>query len=282
VSLRRLAIAGAAFGLATALGGRSALADGPTLAQHLDEKAPTLVTLKVVSGSASGEVTRQIAAVVVDPSGLVLCSASRLPAKPSSLHVLFGNDPTENPAVVVARDTITSLAFLQVLELPGGKALAAVDLASGADPAVGQSLFGVTRLGRGFDYAPILKRLMVTAKLAMPRTLFDFEGDFGERGLPVFDLSGRPVGVISDQAAAGTGDKDEIFVWPLKDVLQVLEQAKKRVPDAVAKAKENKDDAKKDEPKDGEAPKDGTSPMDGEGPMDGDGPADGEKPPPGK
>jgi hypothetical protein len=88
--------------------------------------------------------------------------------------------------------------------------------------------------------------------------------------------------VISDQAAAGTGDKDEIFVWPLKDVLQVLEQAKKRVPDAVAKAKENKDDAKKDEPKDGEAPKDGTSPMDGEGPMDGDGPADGEKPPPGK
>jgi S1-C subfamily serine protease len=260
-----------------ALPARAARADGPPpYAGILDQKAPAVVTIKYVEGSSDGDESGEASGVVVDPSGLVMCSAEEVPAKPSSVKVLFGNDPTENPAVVVARDTITSLAFLQVLEPPGGKPLPFVDFAQGVEPGLGQSLCGVARLGSGFDYAPVVRRLYVTARLDMPRMLFDFEGDFRGRGLPVFDLSGRPAGVISDQAAVGTDDASEIFVWPVKDVVRSMDAAKKRVPDAVAKAKEKKDDAKKDEPKDGEAPKDGT------GPMDGDGPADGEKPPPGK
>ena len=78
----------------------------------------------------------------------------------------------------------------------------------------------------------------ITSKIEVPRLLYDFDGSFFSKGLPVFDLAGKPVGVIGDQApAAGSGDASETFIWPLKDVVRSMEQAKKRVPDALAKAK---------------------------------------------
>ena len=275
---RPLRIAAVAALLATAGSSpRAASADEVTLAQHLEQKAPTIVTVKYVETSADGDDTGQVPGVLVDPSGLVMLSADRVPAKSSSLKVLFGSDPTENDAVLVARDTLTGLAYLEVLEPPGGKPLPFVDFSKGAEPGIGQSLFGITRLSRGFDFAPIVLRLYVTARLETPRVLYDFEGDFRERGLPVYDLQGRPVGVVSEQAAAGTDDETEIFVWPVKDVVRSLEQAKKRAPDALAKAK-----AKKDEPKkDGEKPNDGEKkdePKKDEGTKDGEKPKDGGTP----
>jgi hypothetical protein len=76
--------------------------------------------------------------------------------------------------------------------------------------------------------------------------MWNFAGDFGTEGLPVFDLEGRPVGVIARQNGSEGADDhgSDTFVLPLKDVRRSLEQAKKRVAEAVAKAKQAKDSEK--------------------------------------
>ena len=64
-------------------------------------------------------------------------------------------------------------------------------------------------------------------------------------GAPVYDLAGRPVGVTSTQHGSEGGDDSEgsssrTFLLPLEDATKSLEQAKKHVVEAVAKAAEAK------------------------------------------
>jgi S1-C subfamily serine protease len=231
----------ACAGLAAAPVPLAAAADETSLEARLAEKAPAIVTIKVVLRAGEREGTREIRGVVVDPSGLVLASASSLAPgnrSPVRMHVIVGDDPKENPAVLVARDSALGLAYLQVLD---AKDLASVDLSKGAAARVGQDLFGVSRSERTFDFTPKVSRLYVTGRLEKPRPLWDFAGDFFETGLPVFDLSGAPVGVLVDQAAPSgvdsEGEESEIFILPVDAVARSLDAARKRVPDAVARAK---------------------------------------------
>jgi hypothetical protein len=233
----RLAVAAAA----ALLSAGTVRAEEPTLEARLAEKAPAIVTVKVVLKRGEAEATREVRGAVVDPSGLVMASTSWLSGNltPARIHVIFGSDPTENPAVLVVRDPTLRLSWLQVLDKQG---LAAVDLGKGGAVRIGQDLFGVTRSERGFDYTPSIQRLYVTGRLEKPRPLWDFAGQFMDRGLPVFDLAGAPVGVIVDQPAPsgiGTEGEDvEVFIVPVDAVARSLEQARKRVAEAVAKAKE--------------------------------------------
>jgi hypothetical protein len=241
----------------------------PTLEAHLARRAPAIVTVKVVLRSGQREGTREVHGTVVDPTGLVLVSSSTLASgnrTPTRLHVIFGNDPKENPAVLVARDSALGLAYLQVLD---AKDLAAVDLSKGAAARVGQDLFGVTRSERTFDFTPKIARLYVTGRLEKPRPLWDFAGDFFELGLPVFDLaSGAPVGVIVDQTAPSGvdsgGEESEIFVLPLDAVARSAAAAKERVPEAVERAKKEPEEP-------AEAPKEGASEGEDEGGDEGEG-----------
>jgi len=72
--------------------------------------------------------------------------------------------------------------------------------------------------------------------------MWGVSGDFGAAGLPAFDGAGRPVGVLADQessegaAEEGEGTTSRTFLIPLADLNRSLAAAKKRVPDAVAKA----------------------------------------------
>ena len=58
-----------------------------------------------------------------------------------------------------------------------------------------------------FDYAPALKRCYVTSRIESPRLVWDFDGEFKESGLPVFDATGTPVaagfGVATRRAVGG-------------------------------------------------------------------------------
>ncbi|HVG94596.1 MAG TPA: hypothetical protein VND21_09120 [Planctomycetota bacterium] len=263
-----LALAGAA--LLSALPSRAADAPSPAPAagEDLDALsaaiAPAIVSIKVIYTWAGGEEEDSwwSHGVVVDPGGLVLVGLStdsegRVRIK--AVHVLFEDDPTEWPAVLVAKDTILGLAWIQVLGV-GERSLAHVDLAKGvADraepPRLGEPLFGVTRLGRGFDYAPAVRRIYFTSRITSPRRMWDFAGDFGEVGLPVFDLKGRPVALLAEQASAeGAGEdggtSSEAFALPLDAVLKSLEQARKRVPEALKKAEGPAKDAPKEPVKD--------------------------------
>jgi hypothetical protein len=164
-------------------------------------------------------------------------------ATPSDIKVLFGNESKEHDAVLVARDSNLGVAFVQVLS-PEGTAPAVPDLTKGVEPKVGQTLLTVTRKSRGFDCAPVIDRLLVTGKVEKPRPMWAVDAT-GPAGLPVYDEQGRVAGVLVRQdGSAGVedggmfGSDQGIFLLPLEAVNRVLEQARKRVPDAVAKAKE--------------------------------------------
>lgn len=240
----------ATLGLALAVQpSRAFAADAPTTPDfegHLAALAPSVVSLKYLAVyDGSTEFPATCRGVVIDPTGLVLLSNDNFgegTVKIRDVKVLLGSDPKEWGAVIVARDKTLDLAYVQILELDG-KALPAVNLESGHDPKVGENLFGVTRAGRGFDYAPALRRLYVTSRIDSPRLFWDFSGEFGEAGLPAFDLTGKPVGVLVNQQSAEGSDEDggnhqDIFVLPLAAVSKSIAQAKKRVAECVAKAKE--------------------------------------------
>ena len=204
--------------------------------------------------------------VVVDPSGIVMLrnktvggtSGGTGGATPTSLHVLFGSDPTEHPAAILAQDSRLDLAFLQVLDAKD-KALAHVDLAKGATPRLGQDLLGVRRASRGFDFAPVVEALYVSSRVEKPRPLWGVRGDFDEPGLVVFARDGTPVGVLSHlaaaEASAGADEPDEdTFSVPLDAVLKSLESARKKAPEVIAKAAEAKAKAAAAPPAEAPAP----------------------------
>ncbi len=277
-----LAVALAALVLAPAV--PRALADGPSFESLLQQKSQAVVAVKfvlktsfTVMGQAAQEQesNREVRGVLVDPSGLVMLSNSEFEAPggmarffrrqgaevksaPSDFKVLFGNEAKEHASVLVARDSTLGLAFVQVIAIQGaqgaaeGAAPAAADLSKGAEPRVGQVLFGVTRKARGFDCAPVIDRLFVSGVVEKPRKMWSVSGAFNGLGLPVYDLAtGVPVGVLSAQSgaegvdedggagamlAALSGGGDSVFVLPLDAVGKSVEAAKKRAPEAVEKA----------------------------------------------
>src|SRR5688572_18831120 len=121
-------------------------------AQLVEQRAPTVVSLKYVYRGSGREWPRDAQGTVVDPSGLVLLSNSYFSwsgGQVAGIKVLFGSDPKEWEAVIVARDSILDLAYVQVLEL-GDQRVAAVDLSQGGEVQVGADLTSVWRDRRGF------------------------------------------------------------------------------------------------------------------------------------
>jgi hypothetical protein len=268
---------------------RAASAAGdPALEALLQRKAPTVVCVRYVlkaklsiRGQANDqESNREIRGAAVDASGLVVVgndafeggiSAGQLArlkqmggeyqASPGDVKVLFGNEAKEHEAVVVAKDSRLGLTYLQIVE-PEAKPPAVVDVATAVEVGVGQPLFVVTRLARGFDCAPVVSRLLVTGRVEKPRAMWSVVGDADNVGLPVYEPSGAMAGLlVTQQGSAGVEDDDggssETFLLPMADVLRSLEQAKKRAPEALAKAREARDAAAKEReaaPKEPETP----------------------------
>jgi hypothetical protein len=131
------------------------------------------------------------------------------------------------------------------------KPVPAIDLAAGAEPVLAQDLRSVWRDSRGFDFAPAMRRHYVSGRIDKPRRMWSLAGDDLVAGLPVFDAAGRPVGVAVDQESSeGAEEESETrtLLLPLADAIRSLEQAKKRVPEAVQRAKEEKAAEKPAEP----------------------------------
>lgn len=262
---RRLALraaAAVAIGVLLLAGVAPARAAEPTPEERLLAKAQAIVILRGVfelklamGGQEQAiEIKSDAMGAVVDPSGLILALdpdavAKRLQGSLQGLSVTIRTksvkavapDGTEKDVVQVVRDGVLGLGFLQILD-PGAP-MAFVDLSAGGELATGAHLLGLKRLSRGFDHAPIVERCYVTHRLEKPRLVWSVSGDFDEMGLPVFDREGRPVGVLGFQQSSEAVALDDVassflpVALPLEPVRRALEQAKKRVPEAIAKAK---------------------------------------------
>ena len=195
-------------------------------------QAPAVVTVRaVLKVSVKGEATQtaesrtEMQGVVVDPSGLVMISnVAFSPAKlmemmgmpadatglmpaisPSDFKVIFSNEEKEYPAFVAASDATLGLTFLKIADL-GGRTLTAVVFGAAPPPALGEQVYGVSRLSKGYDYAPFVENGRVIGAITKPRPALMLDGEMSELGAPVFSQAGDPVGVLT---SVSSGVKDE-------------------------------------------------------------------------
>lgn len=287
--------------LATIVASPSAHADDTAVYQKLiEDKASTVVSVKFVMNikvmrggtpvMAPQEQSGSTSGVIVDASGLILVPGQvfspviprqfraqglSLAATPSNIRVVFPGDTREYQAVLGAKDSKLGLAFVLVKDLKEKK-IQGLDLAAAVDPKVGQTLYGVSRLGQGFDHAPMVSRMKVVGSVTKPRTMWIIQGAGNGIGKPAYDASGAMTGIVVTQEGVGEDSETRPFLLPLKvakpTIATALKKSKQELDrileeeeEAAAEAAEDEgeDEPKKDAPKKDEPKKDAPKKDDG-------------------
>jgi S1-C subfamily serine protease len=241
-----------------------------------------MVSIKFIMKGEQREAEEETTGVIIEPTGLILASNNAFggmmarfggsAGTPTDIKVLVGDDNQGVKAKIIARDTELGLAWIQT-EDPPAKPYTAVDFSAGADAKMGDPIYMVSLMGKFFDRAPMVAEAHVGALVKKPRTLIipsiGLAG--GEFGLPVFDASGRPVGIstliLPDQEEMEGGDPRSALrgitggmILPAKDVVEATARAKenaKKNPPAAENGDDKKDadKPKDDKPKPDEKPK---------------------------
>lgn len=263
----RFAVLGALLG-ALLLAAPAGAAENPRQGL-IASKAPGVVSVKItakISGSfgeqaVDQEQNRTVSGVVVDAAGLVLVAAdavalprrftrmsTTLKLTPTSIRVIFPGDEAEYEAILGATDTKLGLAYLLIRDLKGRKA-DPLDMSKSIEPAVGETLYAVTRLGQGFDYAPVCQSASVAGQVSKPRQMWVIDGPAVEEGHPLYNAAGLLAGIMISQEGVGEGGGELVFLLPLKIAAasferglkaaqKELEDLKVREAEAAAKAAE--------------------------------------------
>lgn len=227
----------------------SARADAPH-EKLIASRADAFVSLKIVlsvqvsMGGQSNEFEQTLSArgVIVDPVGLIMLpSASIAPTTnrpglelvttPTSIRVIFAGDPKEYDAVLGATDSRLGLSFVRIKDLEG-KELKAIDMERTVEPKIGDRLYGVARLGQGFDFAPYCDEASVIAYVTKPRKMWVVQGGFTQTAHPLFTANDELAGFLIDQEGVG-GEGEVPGLLPLKVVLATIERAGKAAQEVL-------------------------------------------------
>lgn len=249
-----------------AIAAPTAQADG-TRSTLISAKAPSTVSVKVtakITGSFGGgsaidrEQNITTSGVVVDASGLVMVPSNAVSFRgrpgmdikvtPTSIRVIFPGDETEYEAILGAVDSKLGLAYVLIRDLKDRKA-EPFDMSKTVEPAIGDVLYAVTRLGQGYDYAPVCQTANVVGQVTKPRTMWVIDGEAPEAGHPLYTAQGAVAGIMISQEGVGEGGGTLIFLLPLKIAAssierslkasqKELEDVKVREAEAAAKAAE--------------------------------------------
>ncbi len=258
----------------------------------VDSVTPALVTVKFVmkieAGGQAAEmfgrmaeegVETEVTGVMIEPSGLVLVSNTQLggyfgmmasrygggvTANPTDIKILQGEDTEGLTAKMLARDKDLDLAWIKIDDAKAaGKTFPYVDFAQSASPALGERLLTVERKGKFFDHAIAIGEGRVAGTAKKPRPLIIPGGGmgFGDIGMPVFDWSGRVVGVsilqMPNREDMEGGDASDMMSG---GGMAVMVLPAGEVSKATARGKElaaKNGDAATGEPAKTDAPKDG-------------------------
>jgi len=123
-------------------------------------------------------------------------SCARYATLSSSMLTPIDREEKEYSAALVASDANLGLSFIKIQDLADRK-LTAVDFSGAATIATGDMVAAITRLGKGFDYAPLYTTARVTGEISKPRDAWALTGDVTDVGLPVYNTSGAAVGVMT-------------------------------------------------------------------------------------
>ncbi len=235
----------------------SATARGDTPhGQLIETKAAAVVQLKFVLAvqinfqgqNIDREFNREATGVLVDPAGLVMAPAGLFnaprfgmqvdaKATPTNLRVIFPGDEKEYPAILGAKDSKLGLGFVLIKDLEG-KEITVVDLTQTVEPKIGDTLYGVTRLGQGFDHAPMCDEVRVVGRVTKPRTMWAVQGAGNFIAEPLYNAEGAVAGIAVQQEGVGEGAMMRPFLLPLKVAQPTVRRAKKEAERALEEALE--------------------------------------------
>lgn len=247
------------------------------------KRAPAIVTVRAVLKTATksggqgrdSESRIEVQGVLVDKSGLVMVSSMpwspmrlmelmgqggssddySVKVTPTDIKVIFDGDEKEYTAFLAATDTKLDLTFLKVEDVTGLK-IAPVEFTSTASAEIGQEIVSVSRLQKGFDYAPYFERARISGVINKPRKAWMLDGPISGYGLPIYAANGEVIGVLStipsgvqDQGGDSASFSFAMrmlsgssivrgFILPGSIVESVITQAKKRAEElAIERAK---------------------------------------------
>ncbi len=227
-------------------------------AKLIESKGSSIVSLKFVLNAALNfqgqsmdrEITGTATGVMIDATGLVMLPARSLDAAaylgippqmraqveisstPGNVKVIFPGDDKEYPAILGAKDSKLGLAFVLIKDL-GEKKPTVADMSDAATPAVGDEVYGVSRLDQGFDHAPMCSKLRVIGQVSKPRTMWARNGSGMFLSQPLYTAAGKVVGICVSQEGVGAGSASRAFVLPLKVANPTIKKAKKEAERAL-------------------------------------------------
>jgi hypothetical protein len=257
--------------------------EGDQLKALVAKSAPAIVTVKVVlktefkfgGQSQDTESRAELQGAVVSEDGLIMISNAAFATDrlrdlmgagaetagfgfkitPTDFKVVVEREEKEYSAFLAATDTNLGLSFLKVEGL-GDRKLPVVDFASAASPAPGQKLVSVSRLSKGYDYAPYFESARVSGEITRPRQAWMLDGTVSAIGLPIYLLSGETVGVLTTIASGVKAENSgemmgmgmlmrlfgggggaglmRLFVVPGATITSVITQAKQRAVEVAA------------------------------------------------
>lgn len=158
---------------------------------------------------------------------------------PLSFKVIFGSETKEYEARLVATDSQLGLAFLKITDLEG-RTVQAIPM--NEEPlTLGSEVVVVSRLPRGYDYAPYYCTGRVISEVSKPRKAYLLEGSISEMGLPVYNRNGEMVGVMVELRHGLKDEEVDIgfrenfgsddgtrFLVPVSAIRPLIEQARQR------------------------------------------------------
>ena len=206
--------------LATALPLAAAGNPHADLRSKVDSVVTVRYLLKVQMPGVDREVDNETDCLLISADGLVLCSHTNLggyigvmarivgrseapiSSQPREVKVVIGDASGDGlPAKVVARDSDRDLAWLLIDEPPAD--LPYLDLAAGAEVAIGDRAYQLRRLDKYFGREPLISEMVIGAVLDKPRRLLVPSRPLeGWLGTPVFTAEGRLVGITVVQMPA--------------------------------------------------------------------------------
>ncbi len=183
----------------------------------LAKRTATIVIVHAVlevEATSNGQTHKQegLAAVTgafVDPTGLVMMAslhaspgsgASQMHMTPSNYTVMIPPSQVEHPATLIASDPLLNIEFLKVTDL-GATTVPFVDFSTAIEPLVGQQVFELSRMSRGFDYAPYVGIGIINGEIKKPRHAFLSVGGTTQPALPIYTEDGDLLGITAPVAA---------------------------------------------------------------------------------
>ncbi len=189
--------------------------------QVLEKIQPNIVTVRAVikidvkseEETESNESKFTLQGVVLTSDGLIMASGVLLSSEsfkqligleddesvsftitPQSFKVIFGAETKEYDAKLVATDSQLGIAFLKITNLEG-RTITPIAFVN-EELSVGKEVLSVSRLPKGYDYAPYFATGRIISEVSKPRKAYLMEGNISELGLPVYNMKGEAVGVL--------------------------------------------------------------------------------------